>query len=1023
MSDSENGSEFDGDIEETEFGLYMQLYFESNPEYKSNEPENKTHDSFHMRLQSSGKESIEESPESNVNTREDKEIEVQKYNDCQADNGRACTTSCIKENNLEFSRNARNNDTKGRDATDNADAPCSVAGIQGMDQQSQLKRVSRERLSSICSIDSISGSVPLDNLYCVDLISDEEDRGVSQNLAISERLEQEIAEAPQETSNSRKRKRFRYSSDSDIEESRCASLAGKANTHKKRITSAPKCSSSRNSDEEEDVYVLPPPPRQKISVVNLASTSDSDSSDAPNLRGKQDTKAKGKFGLQVDRTPKCISKAKDVKSPKKLLNGDLSQIIAAIKRGSKSTNVTCESDTESETDSLDGEIGTKLTMNLDKGLKRLLDNDKEHTNRPTRKVENMKSFDYSKTLLKTKNLPSCKKWTASMASFYDSDVSEDLQIEAVHKHQSNSLRDWHINASDYPVYQRGRYFTREVRCTRCRQFGHLEKDCPRVPHCHLCSQTGHTVRYMCPENCCFRCGGEPHGFCYNTSAAVRCHLCGFHGHQMQMCPDLWRRFHITTSGEEVQSPEFHKVRPLKEQYCCICAKQGHYSYICPHRHENSYYSQVPQTVISYSSPVLQENGKLTVSAGAEILEVPADVTKFSVKQRDAGRLIGRQGMVVKEVQKLSNAKVIINTKYGRCQVHICGSWKDRKLAKGIIEVLLGRIPVGEYKEYITNIANVTDDPNIQELLMYSDSNKVLTELEDSNQPLPGYRGRISKSSSRILENLPRTREDLLAKISESVSDLKSVDFDVKRRVKLLKKERDSLDFNDASPDIIRRMQKLLNELSRVIIGREMYGDGKDIHESLSNLQSKVTECKSNRVPEDLCENVAHTLRMVYNPSIERVDTILSYAEDYLEKVSKNEGKKENLEKFRKTYKRKQVNTAGSEENGIKLLKKKLKRLKSKSGNLFGRNSDLICKHNRLQLKCKHCKNEAQEMHSRCRHKAEQKNCGLCKKQKDMKRKSKMCVHDSIKGKCKKCKKKKKPKRNSTAFWNEIFKDC
>lgn len=68
----------------------------------------------------------------------------------------------------------------------------------------------------------------------------------------------------------------------------------------------------------------------------------------------------------------------------------------------------------------------------------------------------------------------------------------------------DSRRDWHINASDYPVQQRGRYFTREVRCTRCRQFGHLEKDCPRVPHCHLCSQTGHTVRYMCPDNCCFR---------------------------------------------------------------------------------------------------------------------------------------------------------------------------------------------------------------------------------------------------------------------------------------------------------------------------------------------------------------------------------------------------------------------------------------------------------------------------------------------------------------------------------------
>lgn len=246
---------------------------------------------------------------------------------------------------------------------------------------------------------------------------------------------------------------------------------------------------------------------------------------------------------------------------------------------------------------------------------------------------------------------------------------------------------------------------------------------------------------------------------------------------------------------------------------------------------------------------------------------------------------------------------------------------------------------------------------------------------------------------------------------------------MKRRVKLLKRERDLFDFNDASPDIIRRMQKLLNELSRVIIGREMYGNGKDIHESLSKLQSQVKACKCDRVPEDLCENIAHTLSMVYNPSIEKVDIILSYAEDYLEKVRQTDGKKEDyLERFKSTYKKKRDNNTLSGENGLKLHKKNLKRVKNKSGNLLTKNLDLICKHKKLQLKCKHCKNEAQEMHSRCRHNAEQKNCGLCKKQKDMKKKGKTCIHDSIKGKCKKCKKKKKPKRNSTAFWNEIFKD-
>lgn len=49
-------------------------------------------------------------------------------------------------------------------------------------------------------------------------------------------------------------------------------------------------------------------------------------------------------------------------------------------------------------------------------------------------------------------------------------------------------------------------------------------------------------------------------------------------------------------------------------------------------------------------------------------QVPSDITKLSVKQHNAGRLIGRQGVVVKEVQKLSNTKIIITTKRGKCQV-------------------------------------------------------------------------------------------------------------------------------------------------------------------------------------------------------------------------------------------------------------------------------------------------------------------------------------------------------------------
>lgn len=334
-------------------------------------------------------------------------------------------------------------------------------------------------------------------------------------------------------------------------------------------------------------------------------------------------------------------------------------------------------------------------------------------------------------------------------------------------------------------------------------------------------------------------------------------------------------------------------------------------------------------------------------------------------------------------------------------------------AKGIIDVLLGYMPVGQYKECIKNIAIATNDSNIQDLLKYSNSTKNFPELEDCNQALLSYHHKISKSTSRILKSLPRSKENLLAKMVESVADLKSVDFDVKRRVKLLKKERDLLNLNDLSPDVIRRMQKLLNELSKVIIGREMYGNGRYIHERLSELQIQVKACTSNRIPEELCENIAHTLGMVCNPSIEKVDTILSYAEDYLEEGRKIRTNKHDSHVF--SGDRKKGKKLQDRKIGLNLYKDKLKRGK-------GKNGSVKCKHKRLQLHCWSCKKENKDIHIRCRHDAVQSVCTLCKKQKEMKRKNKKCPHSNIGSKCKKCKRKIQHKRNSTAFWNEIFKE-
>lgn len=448
MCDSESSSEFDNEVEDTEFGLYMQLYFEPNVENKasdlSSESADKKYDNNHMKCisnQSPGKETVTEPSDSVKCVSEDEKLEasIKEYNGCSSDNGKKCVTSCFNKNTIKCSQNVYSNDDNERCTADYTNVPYSLPEIPDeLDPQSQLRNVSRERLSSICSIDSISGSIPLDNLYCMDLIPDEEEEGINQILETHKGLDQEIADAQKETCNSRKRKRITYSFESDTEESRCASIVSKqsitkVNTWKKKIRKA-ECDSDKESDNNEDVYVLPSPSPQQVPVVTLASTSESDSEVDTTLKGKAIIKTKCKVNPQMEHTPKNMSRVKDLNSPRKFQNDDFTKSFALSKNIGKRVHLLYESDTESETESLEEDMETNLTMNIDKGLTRFLENDKEYKKRPAGKVE---SFDFSKTFPKSKKLPSCKKWTTSMASFYDSDISEDLQVEAVHQQQAS----------------------------------------------------------------------------------------------------------------------------------------------------------------------------------------------------------------------------------------------------------------------------------------------------------------------------------------------------------------------------------------------------------------------------------------------------------------------------------------------------------------------------------------------------------------------------------------------------------
>lgn len=324
------------------------------------------------------------------------------------------------------------------------------------------------------------------------------------------------------------------------------------------------------------------------------------------------------------------------------------------------------------------------------------------------------------------------------------------------------------------------------------------------------------------------------------------------------------------------------------------------------------------------------------------------------------------------------------------QVHIYGSIEERNSAKGMIEVLLGLAPAHKYEEFITNISTINDDPAVMNLLKYPNSKKPggFKEFGSAN---PLYQSQ--KWYSRFLNNLPRTKKGFLSKLAKTSSCLKSIDIDISHPMKLLKKHKKKLNTNQITPKGITRMQKQLAEVSRVIIGREMYGEGEQIHKRLSKLQKQVRACKNEYVSEEQCEDVARTLAQVHEPPLEKIDAILIYAEDYFERLRLPDS----------------TSTLGSSLTNEWESPNKYKVVQNK------------CKHNRVQFKCKICKNDdGKKKDRRCKHNAMQSRCVKCKKIKENQKKSKKCKHNSFVGRCKKCKKQTQHPKNSNAFWNDIF---
>ncbi|KZS15554.1 putative Zinc finger CCHC domain-containing protein [Daphnia magna] len=229
---------------------------------------------------------------------------------------------------------------------------------------------------------------------------------------------------------------------------------------------------------------------------------------------------------------------------------------------------------------------------------------------------------------------SSEKWTPEMIKFYDRDGS-DRDLEAILKSLPKNV-NWHLDIEDRrgSDLQRNRYFGKsaKMRCTNCSQWDHLTKDCrdPRkVISCGICGLLGHK-QFACPNKMCLGCG-RPSKILIECCPECRreqniiCMICRSK-HVTQQCPDLWRRYHSTTSNQsEEPNNTGNTLKPSHQLFCCNCAGRGHLVHDCPEKRWSKYLPANP-TIFSYKNPrqflnSVTSDGKSSISISEDRKEI------------------------------------------------------------------------------------------------------------------------------------------------------------------------------------------------------------------------------------------------------------------------------------------------------------------------------------------------------------------------------------------------------------------
>ncbi|KAG0699483.1 Zinc finger CCHC domain-containing protein 7 [Chionoecetes opilio] len=626
MSGLDQDSEFDSEEEDAEFLLYQQLYFEPNTDITEAdvqrrlptqgrhdgksvfEPHDKhilQHSGCQLNTVQNSKHLPEMKNKASSHTlstaasdiQEDQNPQIQDYIYIDTLESAELT---LTDFNVEISmKNTHDPSTVQQSELHVSTGHEACAGAPAMRRKAVPARSVRERLSSTCSDGSIPGSVPLDALYCNLVTSEEEEEDINRMLLKDLETNNEKRKKEKAKANSNKRKRRKSScSEGAPEDSRCSNLITAAS--KNAVSQGHVQQGAEDSHSDADIFILPPPEQRKHEILTLNSSSDSEGGEGNRAGTYEKIIRKNKY----QKTEKSLS------SPRKASNkdGKLKAVQQVSVRGRKQDRKKgCDLAAGSESDSNDVDMpeatkGTDLILNIDKSLSGWVRTITKDPNTPKKTKNVMKkpgknsrpSVDFTKGRPDTTTAPSCQKWTQGMTNFYDSDVSDDLYVSEVHLQQSD------VNFAN----------KKDTRSKIALEFQHATFVPEQIIPVEEIAQK--TAVLNVPL---FQCGGEHHFVCPVADPwSSKCNLCGFPGHPKKLCPDLWRRFHLTTSGLVAQSPTECPTRPPGQRYCYSCGKRGHYGHDCPISFQNRSYSQVPQSVVSYCSPVtIADDGYFVVN--------------------------------------------------------------------------------------------------------------------------------------------------------------------------------------------------------------------------------------------------------------------------------------------------------------------------------------------------------------------------------------------------------------------------